>query len=48
MGEGSGIIILETLARILKSDVKIYVEIAGFRCSADAFNAKRDYIAIAF
>lgn len=38
MGEGSGILILESLSSALKRDAKIYAEVVGYGMSADAHN----------
>ena len=38
MGEGSGILILESLESALKRDAKIYAEITGYGSTADAYH----------
>jgi 3-oxoacyl-[acyl-carrier-protein] synthase II len=38
MGEGSGILVLESLKSALKRNVKIYAEITGYGSTADAFH----------
>lgn len=38
MGEGAGIIILETLDHALRRDAKIYAELVGYGMSADAYH----------
>ena len=38
MGEGAGIVVLETLQHALRRQVKIYAEIAGYGNTADAFH----------
>jgi 3-oxoacyl-[acyl-carrier-protein] synthase II len=41
MGEGSGILVLETEARARRRGAQIYGELAGFGASADAFHVTR-------
>lgn len=38
MGEGAGIIILETLEHAKKRNAKIYAEIVGYSCTSDAYH----------
>jgi len=38
MGEGCGIVILETLEHALKRDAKIYAELVGYGATADAYH----------
>jgi 3-oxoacyl-[acyl-carrier-protein] synthase II len=38
MGEGSGIVVLESLAHAVRRDAKIYAELAGYGNTADAYH----------
>ena len=38
LSEGAGVLILETLEHALKRDAKIYGEVVGFGCTADAYH----------
>ena len=38
IGEGAGILVLETLEHALKRNAKIYAELAGYSCTTDAYH----------